>query len=371
MGLLNSEIARLPASQGYRDRGTGLLRMPLQHLRVAVPGEADEMTFHWRWVVVLLIAVSGNLPATTLADGQSPTAYGVAPVFQRFYANSGGVPIFGPPVSPPVLEDGRLVQYFERQRFEYHPELAGTGYEVLLGLLGREMAEREGRSFSPAPPLAGYRYVPETGHNIAPQFIGYWESGGGVRIFGYPVTEAFWEDGLLIQYFERARFEYRLDLSGTPGAVRLGALGRIAWQQRARDTQYVAVSLAQNLAALLNDARAEAGLSPFEFDATLAQVAQLRSNDMAKRGYFSHTSPEGTTVFDLLGQWGIPWRYAGETIQRNNFPLEQTAAEAARSLLASPPHRAIILDPRFTRFGVAEAVSADGIRYYTVILVQP
>jgi uncharacterized protein YkwD len=338
---------------------------------VATIGEADQMAFHRRWFVVLLVAVSAVLLAPTAAGAESPTAYEVAPVFQRFYASSGGVTIFGHPVSPPVLEEGRLVQYFERQRFEYYPELASRGYEVLLGLLGREIAEREGRSFSPVPPLAGYRYIPETGHNIAPQFLGYWESRGGVRIFGYPVTEAFWEDSLLIQYFERARFEYHPELASTPNAVLLGALGQIVWQQRARDAQYVAVSLAQNLAALLNDARVGAGLSPLQFDATLAQIAQLRSDDMAKRGYFSHTAPEGTTVFDLLSQWGVPWRYAGETIQRNNFSLEQTAGEAARSLLASPAHRAVILDARFTRFGVAEAVSADGIHYYTVVLVQP
>ena len=35
-------------------------------------------------------------------------------------------------------QDGKtyLVQYFERNRLEYHPENKGTPYEVLLGLLG-------------------------------------------------------------------------------------------------------------------------------------------------------------------------------------------------------------------------------------------
>lgn len=328
------------------------------------------MTLHRRWFVLFLAAVSAALLVPATASAVSPTGYEVAPVFQRFYASYGGVPAFGYAVSPPVVERGRLVQYFERQRFEYHPEYAGTEYEVLLGLLGREIAEQEGRSFSPAAPLAGHRYVSETGHNIAPQFLGYWESRGGVRIFGYPITEAFWEDGLLIQYFERARFEYHPELAGRSDAVLLGLLGQVVWQQRARDAQYADVSLAQQLAALLNRARQEAGLAPLQYDATLSQIAQLRSDDMAKRNYFSHTSPEGTTVFDMLGQWGVPWSYAGETIQRNNYPLAETAAEAARSLLASPAHRAVILDARFTRFGVAEKVSADGIHYYTVIFVQ-
>jgi len=345
--------------------------MPPQRQKVAITGEVDHVTIDRRWFVLFVGIVSAILLAPTAAGAASPTGYEVAPVFQRFYASYGGVPTFGYAISPPVVEDGRLVQYFERQRFEYHPEYAGTEYEVLLGLLGREIAEQEGRASAPVARVPGQRYVPETGHNIAPQFLGYWESRGGIRIFGYPITEAFWEGGLLIQYFERARFEYHPEYAGTPNEVLLGLLGQVVWQQRARDVQYSSVSLAQQLAALLNEARQQAGLAPLQHDPMLSQIAQLRSDDMAKRNYFSHTSPEGTTVFDMLGQWGIPWGYAGETIQRNNYPLEETAAEAARSLLASPAHRAVILDGRFSRFGVAEQVSADGIHYYTVVLVQP
>ena len=40
--------------------------------------------------------------------------------------------------------DGKtyLVQYFERQRFEYHPEYKGTRYEMLLERLGAEQVGR-------------------------------------------------------------------------------------------------------------------------------------------------------------------------------------------------------------------------------------
>src|SRR5436189_115583 len=37
-----------------------------------------------------------------------------------------------------------VVQYFERNRFEYHPENVGTPYEVLLGQLGTEVARKKG-----------------------------------------------------------------------------------------------------------------------------------------------------------------------------------------------------------------------------------
>lgn len=317
------------------------------------------MAFAW-----LLVSVAD---ATRAA---SPGEFEVAPVFQKFYARYGGIPTFGYPLGPAFQENGRLVQYFERQRFEYHPEYAGTEYEVLLGLLGREIAEREGRDLRPTPPRDGHRYVPETGHNIAPEFVRYWESRGGVRLFGYPITEPSWENGILVQYFERARFEYHPELAGTEWPVLLGRLGAQLWPARQRDLTYQGSSLAKQLANLINQTRRENDLPTLTLDPLLSSLAQQRSSDMAQRNYFAHVTPEGRTVFDLLTQAGIPWTYAGETLQRNNFPVDQSAPEAARSLFASPSHRAVLLDPQFTHFGVAEAVAPNGIHYYTVILVK-
>jgi hypothetical protein len=51
------------------------------------------------------------------------------------------------------MEGGYLVQYFERNRFEYHPENAGNKYEVLLGLLGIDLA-RSRNYIAPAPKQA-------------------------------------------------------------------------------------------------------------------------------------------------------------------------------------------------------------------------
>ena len=64
--------------------------------------------------------------------------------FLRYWQADGGLAIFGYPISEELMEDGYLVQYFERNRFEYHPEFAGTRNEVLLGLLGIEVAKRNG-----------------------------------------------------------------------------------------------------------------------------------------------------------------------------------------------------------------------------------
>ena len=65
----------------------------------------------------------------------------LAPQFLFFYDTNGGVAQFGYPITDAREEKGYLVQWTERQRLEYHPENAGTEYEVLLGLLGRELTK--------------------------------------------------------------------------------------------------------------------------------------------------------------------------------------------------------------------------------------
>jgi hypothetical protein len=70
----------------------------------------------------------------------APTDHSLRGVFRAYWEVHGGLPIFGYPLSEVVQENGRPVQYFERNRFEYHAENAGTRYEVLLGLLGRQLS---------------------------------------------------------------------------------------------------------------------------------------------------------------------------------------------------------------------------------------
>jgi LPXTG-site transpeptidase (sortase) family protein len=69
---------------------------------------------------------------------------------------------------------------------------------------------------------------PETGHTLGYSFRQFYDSQGGVAIFGLPLTEVFIEDGLPVQYFERARFEWH----ATVGQVQAGHLGRWAAQNR-------------------------------------------------------------------------------------------------------------------------------------------
>ncbi len=127
---------------------------------------------------------------------------------------------------------------------------------------------------------------------------------------------------------------------------------------------------AQQVLAILMDTRRAAGLADPDLDLLLVELASQRSADMANRNYFSHYTPEGTSIFNLLEWSGTPWRYAGETLQRNNYPSAQSATVAAHSLLNSPPHRAVIMDPQYTAIGIGHAVNAQGMHYYTVVWVN-
>src|SRR4030066_1133129 len=58
------------------------------------------------------------------------------------------------------------------------------------------------------------KYFSETGHNVKGEFYKFYSSNPNATfLYGYPITEEFVnKNGLTIQYFQRARFEYHPEL---------------------------------------------------------------------------------------------------------------------------------------------------------------
>lgn len=162
-------------------------------------------------------------------------------LFRAYWEAHGGLAQFGYPITEeyqePNATDGQTyrVQYFQRNRFEYHPENAGTPYEVLLGLLGRSGGG--GTAFQPLPSAPpGVRFFPQTGHTLAPELAAYWESQGGLAVYGYPISEPSVtnepnKQPYIMQYFERNRLEYHPDFP-PDFRVSLGLLGAELLHQR-------------------------------------------------------------------------------------------------------------------------------------------
>ena len=170
------------------------------------------------------------------------TQHTIDPRFKTYWDAHGGLAQFGYPISEPFnegAEDGTtlLVQYFERNRFEWHPNQRGTPYEVQLGLIGNYFGAKA--QLAQPGPFArqngdtepGQIYFAETGHTLRNAFKRHWQGTGGLAQYGYPISEEFFEvnpaDGqtYVVQYFERARFEWHPDNIGTPYEVLLGLLG--------------------------------------------------------------------------------------------------------------------------------------------------
>ncbi|HUS15364.1 MAG TPA: hypothetical protein VM536_10155 [Chloroflexia bacterium] len=184
-------------------------------------------------LVILTLLLQTAPTAPTLAQTSQgdytfeKTGFTVPAVFMTFWNKNGGLPVFGYPLTPLVTEGGYQVQYFERNRFELHPEHAGTAHEVELGLLGSYLTSD--RTFPTADPLgdtADQKYFMQTGHRLSGVFYRYWQAHGGLALFGYPISEEMNEGGYRVQYFQRNRFEYHPDHAGTAFEVQLGLLGR-------------------------------------------------------------------------------------------------------------------------------------------------
>jgi uncharacterized protein YkwD len=106
--------------------------------------------------------------------------------------------------------------------------------------------------------------------------------------------------------------------------------------------------------------RAARGAGGLSRESRLVAAAQGHSDDMGRRRYFAHDSPEGDSVGDRARSTGFSprigrtWR-VGENLYYGSGPLG-TPRRVVRGWMESPSHRAAILDPAFTQVGVGLAL---------------
>jgi len=119
-------------------------------------------------------------------------------------------------------------------------------------------------------------------------------------------------------------------------------------------------SMEQEVARLVNIERQKAGLAPLTLSAELSKVARIKSQDMADKNYFSHTSPTYGDPFAMMKSFGIKYGYAGENIAKGY----NSAESVMNGWMNSSGHRANILNPNFKTIGVGY-VKANGTTYWT------
>ena len=117
-----------------------------------------------------------------------------------------------------------------------------------------------------------------------------------------------------------------------------------------------------------NKARAEAGLALLVPHDALMAAAQARAEDMARSGVFAHQGADGSSPWVWVKEQGYSFSRAAENLAVNYVDAESVV----EGWLASPGHRANLLDPRLTEFGigVAEGMYKGGRATFVVQFVM-
>lgn len=99
---------------------------------------------------------------------------------------------------------------------------------------------------------------------------------------------------------------------------------------------------------LVNKHRRENGLKELTLNSNLSDVAQIKAEDMKNNNYFSHTSPTYGSPFDMMKQFGISYKTAGENIAKG----QKTPEAVVNAWMNSEGHRSNILNANYTQMGL-------------------
>lgn len=196
-----------------------------------------------RWLglfaaICLIAAAWGSAQAQTPEiEYFAQTGHNVQGDFLRYYRSAANPTLlFGYPITEQFTsKEGKLVQYFQRARFELRPDLP-EGQRVQLTALGRGTYV-PGKQLIINNPLACRTY-PETGYSICYAFLEFFDQNGGLAQFGYPISPFEFQNNVIVQYFEKARFEWR---PGQTEGQRVGLtdLGRVYFDKIGEDPAFL------------------------------------------------------------------------------------------------------------------------------------
>ncbi len=127
-------------------------------------------------------------------------------------------------------------------------------------------------------------------------------------------------------------------------------------------TDASALSFEKEVVRLVNEARAKNGLKALTYDWELSRVARIKSQDMKDNKYFSHTSPVYGSPFQMMKNFGIKYRSAGENIAKG----QKSPQAVVNAWMNSSGHRANILNSSFTHIGVGYVASGN---YWTQMFI--
>ena len=134
------------------------------------------------------------------------------------------------------------------------------------------------------------------------------------------------------------------------------AFGAASWarvrQLQSTQTQVLGISTKLDTSTILGDLnlqRAKSGLGPVTLNEQLNAAALAKGENMFSEDYWAHVSPSGTEPWAFIQEAGYAYQSAGENLARD-FSNEEALVQA---WMASPSHRANVLNANFTEVGLA------------------
>jgi len=119
----------------------------------------------------------------------------------------------------------------------------------------------------------------------------------------------------------------------------------------------------------INSIRVQNGLQILNPNQTLINIASSRSQDMIDSGYFSHNTPEGKSIFDILVESGVMYACAGENLYNCTPPSMGPPEAIISTWLGSENHRANIFNPNYSQVGI-KIVDGGNRRVATAIFLN-
>ena len=190
-----------------------------------------------RFIVVFFILVL-LLPARGAVQAQSSdilyfpeTRHYVKGTFLQFFnASKDPKLVYGYPITEQIVaRDGKTVQYFQRARFEL-----SANNRVQLTPLGTLTYTPQ----SPLPVNSTNGCELYSKYYVCFTFLDFYKANGGPAQFGNPISPFESADGLIVQYFEGARFEWRA-YQGAEKWVVISDLGRVYFDQQKEDPAHL------------------------------------------------------------------------------------------------------------------------------------
>ena len=193
-------------------------------------------------VVMLMVSISAKPYQQPTPDGGlyfSDTNKTVKGEFLKEYLKAEKpLIVFGFPISNVInhpIRTGVQVQYFQKARMELDTTQP-AGKQMSIAPLGSYLFDetKRGQSANLDISSAACRYFAKRGHYVCFAFLQFYDANQGSEFFGEPISEAVIENGMSVQYFERARMEFRAD---RPVGTRVGLtdLGMIFMVERPID----------------------------------------------------------------------------------------------------------------------------------------